>query len=50
MKLFAAIVREALMRADQLHSRYCELQAYVGWTDTDAARVRAAGDLLERRG
>jgi PAS domain S-box-containing protein len=47
MKLFAAFVPEAFMRPDQLHSRYRELQAYVGWTDPDAARVRAAGELLE---
>ena len=35
------------MDADQIYSRYCELQSYVGWTDTDAERVVAALPLLE---
>lgn len=29
--------------------RYCDLQAYVGWTADDAACVRAAADIVEQR-
>jgi hypothetical protein len=47
MKRVPAIVGEAFTRTDQFLSRFRELQAYVCWTDADAARVRAAGDLLE---
>jgi PAS domain S-box-containing protein len=47
MELCPAFRHEAIMRPDQLHARYRELQSYVGWTDADAARVRAAGALLE---
>jgi signal transduction histidine kinase len=35
------------MDSDRLFDRYRELQSYVGWTETDAARVAAAGSLLE---
>jgi two-component system, NtrC family, sensor kinase len=34
------------MSPDDLYRRYQELQAYVGWTEDDAARVRAAGPLV----
>src|SRR5262245_514118 len=35
------------MNADILYERYQELQRYVGWTDADPERVRAAGVLLQ---
>lgn len=35
------------MDIDALYHRYCELQAYVGWTDDDAARLRTAAPLLD---
>ena len=35
------------MDAAHLYSRYQELQAYVGWGDEDAARVKAISSLLE---
>lgn len=34
------------MDAQRLSSRYRELQQYVGWTDSDAARIRSIGPLL----
>jgi signal transduction histidine kinase len=34
-------------RAEQIYRRYQDLQSYVGWTDGDAARVRALGPMLE---
>ncbi len=34
------------MNAAEPHLRYQELQAYVGWTDTDARRVREAAALV----
>jgi signal transduction histidine kinase len=34
------------MDAAELYSRYRDLQTYVGWTDTDAERVRGVADLL----
>lgn len=34
------------MHTDQLLRNYQELQQYVGWTDEDAARVQAAGDVV----
>src|SRR4051812_41981138 len=38
---------EADLDVDALFRRYQLLQGYVGWADGDAARVRAAGPLLE---
>ena len=35
------------MNAEILYERYQELQVYVGWTDADAGRVRAAGAVLQ---
>jgi len=35
------------MNADERYSRYQELQAYVGWSEGDAQRVRAVAALLE---
>jgi signal transduction histidine kinase len=37
----------ATMNADDLYSRYQELQRYVAWTDDDARRVRSTAELLE---
>jgi signal transduction histidine kinase len=34
------------METDAIFRRYRELQAYVGWTDADAARVAAIGPIL----
>jgi PAS domain S-box-containing protein len=33
----------------QLFDRYCDLQAYVGWSAEDTARVRAAATIIEPR-
>ena len=33
----------------RLFERYRDLQAYVGWTDDDAARVRSAAAVVEQR-
>jgi signal transduction histidine kinase len=38
---------ETALDADALFRRYQELQAYVGWTEADARRVKAVGSLLE---
>ncbi|MEX2214161.1 MAG: protoglobin domain-containing protein [Phycisphaeraceae bacterium] len=35
------------MDADLLFERYRELQAYVGWTEADAARINAVADQVE---
>ena len=35
------------MDSKALYARYQELQAYVGWTDADAARVSASAALIE---
>lgn len=35
------------MDAEQLYSRYQELQRYVGWTDEDAERVHSLAPILE---
>jgi signal transduction histidine kinase len=35
------------MDAERLYRRYQELQAYVGWDEQDAARVRAVAALME---
>ena len=35
------------MKPDKLYRRYQELQRYVGWTEEDAGRIRAAAPLLE---
>jgi signal transduction histidine kinase len=35
------------MNPDAIYHRYRELQEYVGWSEEDARRVRAAGPLLE---
>jgi signal transduction histidine kinase len=35
------------MNSDELFGRYQELQAYVGWTEADAERVRSVAGLLE---
>lgn len=34
------------MSPDELFSRYQELQSYVGWTDTDADRIRTVAEVL----
>jgi signal transduction histidine kinase len=36
------------MTADERFARYQELQGYVGWTEEDCQRIRAAGPLIER--
>jgi two-component system, NtrC family, sensor kinase len=40
-------VERKIMDADALYRRYQELQAYVGWTDEDARRVRSALEVVE---
>lgn len=35
------------MSQENIQQRFCELQAYVGWTDQDAARVVSAAPVLE---
>jgi PAS domain S-box-containing protein len=35
--------------SQRLFERYRDLQAYVGWTADDAARVRAAAEIVDRR-
>lgn len=35
------------LRVDELFERYRDIQCYVGWTQADADRVRAAGPLVE---
>ena len=35
------------VRIDELFERYQDIQRYVGWTQADAERVRAAGPLVE---
>lgn len=35
------------MNPDAIYSRYQELQAYVGWTEDDARRVRGAREIVE---
>src|SRR5579872_1855244 len=35
------------MKPAELYRRYQDLQAYVGWTDTDAARVQAISNTLQ---
>jgi PAS domain S-box-containing protein len=37
------------MSADSLFKRYVDLQAYVGWSDADAARVSALASVVEQR-
>lgn len=39
--------RASLKCAEQIYHRYQDLQAYVGWTNDDAARVRGLAPLLE---
>jgi PAS domain S-box-containing protein len=35
--------------ASDLFNRYCDLQAYVGWNEEDAARVKSVAEIVEQR-
>lgn len=36
-----------MMDTDALYHRYCELQAYIGWTDDDARRIQSVASSLD---